>query len=151
MECDSSNHIFHMVSFSRQGEYHWRSSREELEDAWELFEKTSRLLKDQLEYLLASVCFKYSWGVLACSTWGRLRTTRQGHQDYTKLSCSTIKYSGACRMELPVPTTSVGTRIDNSVGPWDYLACVTWHVMAWGARTTVEKYSDRKLYMSCTM
>jgi hypothetical protein len=54
-------------------------------------------------------------------------------------------------MELPVPTTSVGTRIDNSVGPWDYLACVTWHVMAWGARTTVEKYSDRKLYMSCTM
>jgi hypothetical protein len=35
-------------------------SREELEDAWELLEKTSRLLKDQLEYLPASGCFEYS-------------------------------------------------------------------------------------------
>jgi hypothetical protein len=33
---------------------------EELEDAWELLEKTSRLLKDQLEYLLASGYVKYS-------------------------------------------------------------------------------------------
>jgi hypothetical protein len=33
---------------------------EELEDAWELLEKTSGLLKDQLEYLPASGCFKYS-------------------------------------------------------------------------------------------
>jgi hypothetical protein len=49
-----------MVSSSRQGEYHSRSSREELEDAWELLEKTSRLVKDQLEYLPASGCFKYS-------------------------------------------------------------------------------------------
>jgi hypothetical protein len=32
----------------------------ELEDAWELLEKTSRLLKDQLEYLPASGCFEYS-------------------------------------------------------------------------------------------
>jgi hypothetical protein len=54
-------------------------------------------------------------------------------------------------MDLLEPTTSVGTRIDNSVGPWDYSACATWHLMVWGARTTVEKYSDRKLYMSCTM
>jgi hypothetical protein len=33
-------------------------------------------------------------GLLACSTRGRLTTTRQCHQDYSKLSCSTIKYSG---------------------------------------------------------
>jgi hypothetical protein len=49
-----------MVSSSRQSEYYKRSSRGELEDAWELLEKTSRLLKDQLEYLPASGCFKYS-------------------------------------------------------------------------------------------
>jgi hypothetical protein len=54
-------------------------------------------------------------------------------------------------MELPGPTTSVGTRTDYSVGPWDYSTWVTRHLMAWGARTTVEKYSDRKLCMSCTM
>jgi hypothetical protein len=92
--------------------------------------KTSGLLKDQLEYLPASGCFKYSSGPLACSTRGCLRTTRQGHQDYSKLSCSTTKYSGACRMDLTGPTTSVGTRTDYSVGPWDYPACATRHLMA---------------------
>jgi hypothetical protein len=86
-----------------------------------------------------------------CSTQGCLRTTRQGHQDYSKLSCSTTKYSRACRMGLPGPTTSVGTRTDYSVGPWEYSACATQHLMAWGARTTVEEYSNRKLYMSCTV
>jgi hypothetical protein len=25
-----------------------------------------------------------------------------------------------CRMDLPGPTASVGTRTDYSVGPWDY-------------------------------
>jgi hypothetical protein len=49
-----------MVSSSRKCEYYRRHSREELEDAWELLEMTSRLLKDQLEYLLALGCFKYS-------------------------------------------------------------------------------------------
>jgi hypothetical protein len=49
-----------MVPSSRQHEYYRRPSRGELEDAWELLEKTSRLLKDQLEYLPASRCFKYS-------------------------------------------------------------------------------------------
>jgi hypothetical protein len=34
--------------------------RAELEDTWELLEKTSGLLRDQLEYLPASRCFKYS-------------------------------------------------------------------------------------------
>jgi hypothetical protein len=52
-------------------------------------------------------------------------------------------------MDLPGPTTSVGTRTDYSVGSWDYSVCATRHLMAWGARTAVEKYSDRKLYMSC--
>jgi hypothetical protein len=54
-------------------------------------------------------------------------------------------------MDLPGTTTSVGTRTDYSVGPWDYSSYATRHLMARGARTTVEKYSDRKLYMSCTM
>jgi hypothetical protein len=54
-------------------------------------------------------------------------------------------------MDLPGPTTSVGTRIDYSVGPCDYPACATRQLMAWGARTTVEKYSDRKLYIPCTV
>jgi hypothetical protein len=53
-------------------------------------------------------------------------------------------------MDLPGPTTSVGTRTDYSVGPWDYSACAT-HLMAWGARTMVEVYSNRKLCMSCTV
>jgi hypothetical protein len=29
----------------------------------------------------------------------------------------TIAYGGNCRMDLPDPTTSVGTRTDYSVGP----------------------------------
>jgi hypothetical protein len=49
-----------MASSSRQSEYYQRLSREELENAWELLEKTSRLLMNQLEYLPASGCFKYS-------------------------------------------------------------------------------------------
>jgi hypothetical protein len=56
-----------------------------------------------------------------------------------------------CRMDLPGPTTSLGTRTDYSVGPWDYSPCATRHLMAWGARFTAEEYSNRKLYMSCTV
>jgi hypothetical protein len=56
-----------------------------------------------------------------------------------------------CRMDLPGPTTSVGTRTDYSVGPWDYPACATRHLMAWSTRTTEEKYSVRKLYMFRTV
>jgi hypothetical protein len=54
-------------------------------------------------------------------------------------------------MDLPRPTTSVGTRTDNSVGPWDYSAWATRHLMAWSTRISVEKYLDRELCMSCTM
>jgi hypothetical protein len=56
-----------------------------------------------------------------------------------------------CRMDLHVPTTSVGTRTDYSVGPWDYPTCAARYLLAWGTRTTVEKYSDRKLYIPCTV
>jgi hypothetical protein len=43
---------------------------------------------------------------------------------------------GACRMDLPGPTTSVGTRTDYSVGPWDYPACAIRYLKAWSTRTT---------------
>jgi hypothetical protein len=56
-----------------------------------------------------------------------------------------------CRMDLPGPTTSVGTRTDYSVGPWDNPACATQHLMAWSTRTAEEKYSVRKLYMFRTV
>jgi hypothetical protein len=46
-------------------------------------------------------------------------------------------------MDLPGPTTSVGTRTDYSVGPWDYPACTTRHLKAWSTRTAEEKYSVR--------
>jgi hypothetical protein len=51
-------------------------------------------------------------------------------------------------MDIPGSTTSVGTRTDHSVGPWDYPTCATWHLMAWSTRTAVEEYSDRKLHVS---
>jgi hypothetical protein len=35
-----------------------------------------------------------------------------------------------CRMDLPGPTTSVGTRTDYSVGPWDYPTCTARYLMA---------------------
>jgi hypothetical protein len=60
-------------------------------------------------------------------------------------------HNGYCRMDLPGPTTSVGTRTDYSVGPWDYPACATRHLRAWSTRTTEEKYSVKKLYMSHTV
>jgi hypothetical protein len=43
-----------------------------------------------------------------------------------------------CRMDLPGPTTSVGTRTDYSVGPWGYPACATRHLKAWSTRTAKE-------------
>jgi hypothetical protein len=52
-------------------------------------------------------------------------------------------------MDLPGPTTSVGTRTDYSVGPWDYPTCAAQYLMARGARTTVEEYSNRNLYIPC--
>jgi hypothetical protein len=48
--------------------------------------------------------------------WGKLY-----YVDFTKVDC---------RMDLPGPTTSVGTRTDNSVGPWDYPTCVARYLMA---------------------
>jgi hypothetical protein len=34
-----------------------------------------------------------------------------------------------CRMDLPGPTTSVGTRTDYSVGPWDYSSWAAQHLL----------------------
>jgi hypothetical protein len=56
-----------------------------------------------------------------------------------------------CRMDLPGPTTLVGTKTNYSVGPWDYPACATRHLMACSTRTMEENYSVRKLYMSCAV
>jgi hypothetical protein len=60
-------------------------------------------------------------------------------------------FHAMCRMDLPGPTTSVGTRTNYSVGPWDYSTWAARHLLAWSTRTSVEKYSDRKLCMTCTM
>jgi hypothetical protein len=35
-----------------------------------------------------------------------------------------------CRMDLPGPIASVGTRTDYSVGPWDYPTCAARYLMA---------------------
>jgi hypothetical protein len=83
-----------------------------------------------------------------------------GHEPQLRIMIETFKRQdgeglgankvGECRMDLPGPTTSVGTGTDYSVGPWDYPTCAARYLMAWGARTTV-KYSDRKLYIPCTV
>jgi hypothetical protein len=54
-------------------------------------------------------------------------------------------------MDLPGPSTLVGTGTDYSVGPWDYLTCAARYLMAWSTRTTEEKYLVWKLYMSSTV
>jgi hypothetical protein len=47
---------------------------------------------------------------------------------------STASLRGGCRMDLPEPTTSVGTSTDYSVGPWDYSACSTRHLISLGRK-----------------
>jgi hypothetical protein len=104
-----------------------------VEDLQEQHSRTLGTTRDDFGITQISVGVPSSLGmlqVLNCSTQGRLRTTRQGRQDYSKLSCSTTKYSGNCRMDLPGPTTSVGTRTDYSVGPWDYPPCAARYLMA---------------------
>jgi hypothetical protein len=54
-------------------------------------------------------------------------------------------------MDIPGPTTPVGTRTDYSVDPRDYSTCATRHLMVWSARTMVKEYSDRKLCMTRSM
>jgi hypothetical protein len=49
-------------------------------------------------------------------------------------------------MDLPGPIASMGTMTDYSVGPWDYSACATWHLMAWGARTTCRCFRPATYY-----
>jgi hypothetical protein len=45
-------------------------------------------------------------------------------------ACETREHGRDCRMDLPGPTTLVGTKTDYSVGPWDYLICATRYLMA---------------------
>jgi hypothetical protein len=47
-----------------------------------------------------------------------------------ELLCFLDAYFGYCRMDLPGPTTSVGTKTDYSVGPWDYPTCAARYLMA---------------------
>jgi hypothetical protein len=54
-------------------------------------------------------------------------------------------------MDIPEPTTPVGTGTDYSVGLWDYPTCATRHLMVWSASITVEEYSDRKLCITRSM
>jgi hypothetical protein len=51
-------------------------------------------------------------------------------------------------MDLLGPTTSVGSKIDYSVGPWDYSAWAAQHLLVWSTRILVKEYSDRMLYMT---
>jgi hypothetical protein len=57
----------------------------------------------------------------AASSYSRSRSERP---------CQRRRSQGPCRMDLLEPTTSVGTRTDYSVGPWDYPTCAAWHLMA---------------------
>jgi hypothetical protein len=38
-------------------------------------------------------------------------------------------------MDIPGPTTQVGTKTNYSVGPWDYSTWVTQHLLVWSTRT----------------
>jgi hypothetical protein len=40
------------------------------------------------------------------------------------------------RIDIPGPTTQVGSRTDYSVGPSDYSTCATRHLLAWSVRIT---------------
>jgi hypothetical protein len=45
---------------------------------------------------------------------------RNWQGDYQSSFCNLDEY---CRMDIPGPTTLVGTRTDYSMGPWDYSTC----------------------------
>jgi hypothetical protein len=128
MECDSSNRIFHMVSSSRQNEYY--------ED---LQEKNSRTLGNYSSRL--QDYSRISWSTFqprdASSTLEDFWLVVLG--DACELLIKAIKTTRnyPARLEstrglvdLPGPTASVGTRTDYSVGPSNYLACATRHLMA---------------------
>jgi hypothetical protein len=96
----------------------------------------------------ASSTLEDFWLVVLGDAWELLVKAVKTTRNYPARLQSTW---GPCRMDIPRPTTPVGTRTDYSVGPWDYLTCATRHLMAWSARTTVEEYSDKKLYMTRSM
>jgi hypothetical protein len=59
-----------------------------------------------------------------------LQLTGRRKMPIRKMVLKRKENSEHCRMDLPGPTTSVGTRTDYSVGPWDYLTCTARHLMA---------------------
>jgi hypothetical protein len=61
--------------------------------------------------------------------WGKLFAALE-LQKFCACGHATTEKRRGCRMDLPGPTTSVGTRTDYSVGPWDYLTCVARYLMA---------------------
>jgi hypothetical protein len=54
---------------------------------------------------------------------------RTVHGDALAIGCAGFR-GRSCRMDLPGPTTSVGTRTDYSVGPWDYPTCAARYLIA---------------------
>jgi hypothetical protein len=84
-------------------------------------------------YLCSSIHLTF---LVLCSTFGLGSTRRR--PTGTSLVRSTGWSMPRCRMDLPGPATSVGTRTDYSVGPWDYPAWATRHLKAWSTRTTQE-------------
>jgi hypothetical protein len=65
------------------------------------------------------------------SSFGRRAVPRLKEESIRERVMMWIEYKeGDCRMDLPGPTTSVGTRTDYSVGPWDYSTCAARHPLA---------------------
>jgi hypothetical protein len=60
MECDFANRTSMSAPASRQDRQFWKTFEGSLRGRLGLLEKTSRLLKHQLEYIPASGCFDYS-------------------------------------------------------------------------------------------
>jgi hypothetical protein len=50
-------------------------------------------------------------------------------------------------MDIPGPTTQVGTMTDYSVGPWDYLTCATRH--RWHGAQGLQRDSTRLGSYTC--
>jgi hypothetical protein len=79
-------------------------------------------------------------GLIRCTrSWRISRGTRFGYWLILPQGVSRLGENGCvrtkrerkvCRMDLPGPTTSVGTRTDYSVGPWDYSTCTARHLLA---------------------
>jgi hypothetical protein len=78
---------------------------------------------------------RFSSGSTSPSQCSRRRCSDRRKRSWIEQICSKFLLQSRsehprCHMDLPRPTTSVGTRTDYSVGPWDYLTCAARHLMA---------------------